>query len=162
MSIKEIIHNLKFNGKKRLSHHLGRIASLVFSQTGIAVDLVTSVPASRVKLGKRGYDQSELIARALAKFLKVPYLSLLREKGRSPVQKELGFSERFINVIGRYSIKNRRAGALLKGKRILLVDDILTTGATINECARILLEGGIVEVFSLTIARAGIKKLENF
>jgi ComF family protein len=107
------------------------------------------------KKWKRGYNHSEDISKVLSGLLKKPYRELLYEKRKRGGQKFLGYRERFLNIINRFGVKK---DADFSGRRILLVDDIFTTGATINECARVLRSKGALEVFSLTIARTGIKK----
>ena len=155
--IKEILHNLKFSRNRQLYIHLGKLLLDRFQMCRIEADIVTSVPMNRKKKWGRGYNQSELIARYLAKKSQLPYYSLLKEGKKAKTQKDLGLKNRFINVINRYEAIRRDK---ILNKKILIVDDILTTGATINECARILLLAGANKIFSLTIARSGIKKLE--
>ncbi|MCP4138344.1 MAG: ComF family protein [bacterium] len=156
--IKELLHDFKFNRIRGVYHHFGRIGAEAIRESGVVVDQVTSVPINRLKKSKRGYNQSELIAGDLAGRLKLPYRRMLKEKKASGSQKELGFRDRFINVIDRYEVINP---GKIANKKVLIVDDVFTTGATVNECARVLKKEGVVEVFSLTIARAGIKKLEK-
>ena len=83
---------------------------------------------------------------------------IIKEKHNFKIQKKLGYRDRFLNIINRYKAKN---GNIMKGKGVLIVDDIFTTGATINECARILLSAGADRVYSLTIASADIKRLDK-
>ncbi len=153
--MKEIIENYKFKGRRALKRI---IAGAVFKHTDLKdldVDILTSVPVSRRKKWKRGYNHSEEISKLLSGVLKKPYRELLYEKGKRGGQKFLGYRERFLNIINRFGVKK---GVDIGGKRILLVDDIFTTGATINECARVLREEGAENVFSVTIARTGVKK----
>ncbi len=153
--MKEIIESYKFAGRRSLRE---RIAGAVVQQVdlkGLDVDLLTSVPVSRKKKWERGYSHSGEIGRTLACVLKRPHRELLYEKRNRGGQKFLGYRERFLKIIDRFGVKR---GADISGKRILLVDDIFTTGATVNECARVLREGGAKDVFSLTIARTGVKK----
>jgi ComF family protein len=118
-------------------------------------DIVTCVPMKRSKRIKRGFNQSELVARDLSRQLGKSFRRLLREKGTARAQRDLSYRERFINILDRYGVRD--PGKIM-GRRILLVDDVFTTGATVNECARILRNAGAKEVYSLTFARAGIKK----
>ena len=112
---------------------------------------------NRVKKWERGFNQSELIAKRLSATLNKPYLSILKEKSSYKTQKTLGYRERFLNIMDRYKIQNIKK---IKGKNILIIDDVFTTGATINECARIIKSFGAENVYSLTIARADIKRVE--
>lgn len=155
--MKEILHNYKFNSRKRLSKHLACLAYLKMLECDISFDIVTSVPISREKKWKRGFNQSEIIAKDLADRLNVKYFSTLRERSGFMIQKKLGYRDRFLNVLDRYEVNNRKT---VENKRLLIVDDVITTGATINECARILKSFGSIEVYSLTIAGAVVKRLE--
>ncbi len=152
--MKEILHNLKFNKKKRIYHHLSDIAFKNLMEDKGHFDIITSVPMNRKKKWERGYNQSEIIAKRLSHMLKIKYIPLLTEKTRFKTQRDLGFRERFINILNRYKIRNKNK---INDKRILLVDDIFTTGATINECARILKSFNAKDVYSLTMARTNIK-----
>lgn len=156
--VEKALHGLKFSGRRRLYLPLSDLLYKAVGASAGEVDVVTAVPMNRTKKWKRGYNQSELIARRIARRLGRPYVRLLAENPRSATQKKLHSLERYVNVLGRYRAVNPGAAA---GKRVLLVDDVLTTGATINECARVLVGCGAAGVISATVARAGIKKLEN-
>ncbi len=122
-------------------------------------DVITPVPLSSRKKWKRGFNQSGVVARMIARRAGIRYAELLLEQGMSRRQKTLGFGERFFNVMGRYAV---RSGVSLEHTpSVLIVDDVFTTGATVNECARILRQAGARRVFSVTMARAGIKRLEK-
>jgi ComF family protein len=156
--VEKALHGLKFSGRRRLYLPLSDLLYNAIGEAAGEVDVVTAVPMNRTKRWRRGYNQSELIARRIARRLGRPYVRLLGENPRSATQKKLHSLERYINVLGRYRAVDPGAAA---GRRVLLVDDVLTTGATINECARVLVDCGAAGVISATVARAGIKKLEN-
>ena len=122
------------------------------------IDLVTFVPMNVTKKWKRGYNQSQLFAKEFSKKHKIRLLKTLIENKNSGIQREMSYSERFLNVIGRYKIYKK---SRIKDKNILLIDDIFTSGATINECARILKKNGSKSVFIITIAKAKLKELDN-
>ncbi|OHD64251.1 MAG: hypothetical protein A2176_01215 [Spirochaetes bacterium RBG_13_51_14] len=157
--MKKIIRSLKFNKLQRIHIGLGVIALEEISRHHIVADLITWVPMNSGKKRRRGFNQSELIAKRLSRATGVPCVPLLREKRNMRAQRELGLRDRFLNALNRYAMAPRRH---LSGQTILIVDDIFTTGATINECARILRAAGAKQVISLTIARADIKTLEKF
>ncbi len=113
---------------------------------------------NRRKLVKRGYNQSELIARAVSRKTGIEFYEILKECKNRIQQRDLNYDKRFINVIDRYETVNN---IKFRGKAVLLIDDVFTTGATINECSRILLLAGAAKVFSITIVRSDLKKLEN-
>ncbi|MCU0845196.1 MAG: ComF family protein [Spirochaetes bacterium] len=156
--LEKALHALKFSGRRRLHRPLVGMLHAALGETAAGVEMVTSVPMNRDKKWERGFNQSELMARRLAQRLGMPYIALLAENPRSATQRKLHSRDRYLNVLGRYRAINSTAAF---GKRVLLVDDVLTTGATINECARMLFSGGASDVIALTVARAGIKKLEN-
>jgi len=151
---REVIHHFKFNKKKRLVFILGEMAFNAISKQQIICDMVTFVPMNPAKKYARGYNQTEIIARYVSLKAGLPCESVLKESRRMKHQKDLGYHERFYNTIGRFKVKKPKKVA---GKRILIIDDVFTTGATINECSRVLREAGAGDIFSVTIARTGIK-----
>ncbi|MCU0821621.1 MAG: ComF family protein [Spirochaetes bacterium] len=155
--IQNIIRSFKFNKKRRLYIHLAGAALSEIKKHNALFDLITAVPMSRKKKWERGFNQAELIAKWLSGKLNKPYLPVLKEKSHFKSQKTLGYRERFINILDRYKILNIEK---IKYKNILIIDDIFTTGATINECARIIKSFGAENVYSLTIARADIKRVD--
>jgi ComF family protein len=118
----------------------------------LPVDLVVPVPLHRDRLRDRGYNQAELIARPLAKRLKLAYDPglLIRTKSR-PSTLRLSLHQRWSTVRGAFAT---RPGSLVDNLRVLLVDDVMTTGATLDACARALRKAGVAGVFALTVARS--------
>lgn len=116
------------------------------------IDVVVPVPLHRGRLRERGYNQAELIARPLARALQVPVGSylLVRTKPR-PSRLLLSRRERWLTVRGAYEI---RKGARVDNLRVLLIDDVFTTGATLDACSRALKRAGAKSVAGLTVARA--------
>jgi ComF family protein len=156
---REIIRRLKFKKIRGLHIILAAIAKKKLDGHEFRADIITWVPMNARKKWARGFNQSELIAKKLSKLTGIPCRPLLREKRGTETQRELGIRDRFINALNRYhAVPNK----FIRGRSILLVDDVYTTGATINECARQLLSAGVRDVFSLTIARADVKRLEKF
>ena len=116
------------------------------------VDVVTWVPISRLRRFVRGYDQDELLARAVAAELNLPCRPLLTKIRHNRTQSGIqGYAKRRANVLGVYRCPEPEAVAK---QRILLVDDILTTGATLSECARVLLTAGAKEIHCAVVASA--------
>ena len=112
-------------------------------------DVVTWVPLGRARLHRRGYDQAKLLAEETARLLKLPCERRLRKTKNNPKQSGTrSVRERFENVKGVY-----RGEGVRPGERILLVDDIVTTGATLGEAAGVLLAAGAASVIGLTAAR---------
>lgn len=112
-------------------------------------DLLVPVPLHWTRLFRRRYNQAALLAYAIDRSKVAP--DLLVRRRRTPSQGHLGRSARSRNVAGAFAL---RSGAAVKGKRLLLVDDVMTTGATVGECARILRRAGAARVDVLTLARA--------
>lgn len=122
---------------------------LAWAMPGAAFDLATEVPMHPEKLAARGFNQAELLAAETARILGIPHrMRLLACGGEIIAQHNLTREERFLAAADRYRLDIPR----VEGKRILLVDDIMTTGATLDECARCLKRGGAAEVVALTAA----------
>lgn len=156
--ILDAIHALKFKRIKNVYKALNPYLLERLSSVEGEIDVVTYVPMRKEKIKKRGYNQSGLFASALALNWGKPVQELLRERKNSGVQRDLNYTERFINVIDRYEITDNFR---IKGKNILIVDDVFTTGATLNECARCLKNAGAEKVFTCAIARSDIRKPES-
>ena len=122
----------------------------------LPVDVVTFVPMFPSKQKKRGYNQAELLAKELCKIIEINLdnKNLARIKDTS-TQTELSFSERQKNLENAFKVENKQA---FKGKVVLLVDDVLTTGATANNCAKELKRVGAKEVYVLTFATTELEK----
>jgi ComF family protein len=143
-----LVQALKYRHRLAIAHCLGRLLAEVVGEAP-RPDLVAAVPLGPQRLAERGFNQSLEIARVAARMLDLP---LAREACRrvrdTPPQAALAFRERAKNV--------RRAFVCdldLTGKRVALVDDVLTTGASLNECARALKKGGAAEVLGWVAAR---------
>jgi ComF family protein len=130
--------------------HLAEVAR-VHSQTCVA-DVVIPVPVHSARLRERGYNQAELIARPLARRLNIPLQTglLMRTRPR-PLKLKLTMGERWRTVRGAYAVRD---GARVDNLRVLLVDDVMTTGATLDACSRALRRAGAAQVVALTVARA--------
>ena len=114
-------------------------------------DLIVPVPLHRWRLWRRRYNQAALLAQALAKIAQVPCLPDALDRVRAtPSQGTLGRARRRRNVQGAFRLGRSDR---VTGRRILLIDDVLTTGATVDECARVLIRGGAAAVDVLTVAR---------
>ena len=150
--VPEAVRRYKFPGNPSYRKPFGLLMAQC-AQDGLtgAVDVVTWTPLSRRRKKKRGFDQAELLARTAAGELGLPARKLLeKEKDNGPQSHLEDEAARRANVQGVY----RLTGEDLSGLRVLLVDDVVTTGSTMGECARLLLEGGASEVWGLTLAQA--------
>jgi competence protein ComFC len=130
-----------------------RLAELARQEvTLLAADVVVPVPLHQDRQRERGYNQAGLISRPLARELRLPHKALLLIRTRPrPNKQVLSFEERWESVRGAFAT---RPGSQVDNKRVLLVDDVMTTGATLDACAKALLESGAKSVIALTVARA--------
>ncbi|HTT32575.1 MAG TPA: ComF family protein [Methylomirabilota bacterium] len=130
-----------------------RLAEVAEGETQIlAADVVVPVPLHRQRERERGYNQAALLSMPLAKRLRVPHRALLLMRTRArPDKRILSLEERWESVRGAFAT---RPGSQVDNLRVLLVDDVLTTGATLDACARALREAGAKSVVALTVARA--------
>lgn len=116
---------------------------------GLPLDCVTPVPLHRKEQRSRGFNQAELLATRLAAWLELPMLPLLTKPYETLPQKELSASRRQGNLLGAFDVPEPAQAA---GKTVLLVDDVITTGATLDECAKMLKLAGAAEVYAITAA----------
>jgi competence protein ComFC len=130
-----------------------RLAEIVLRESGkLAADVVVPVPLHRDRERERGYNQAGLISKPLARRLGLPHKAVLLMRTRPrPNKQVLSLEERWESVRGAFAT---RPGSQVDKKRVLLVDDVMTTGATLDACARALLESGAKSVLGLTVARA--------
>lgn len=150
------LHRLKFQEERALARPLGTLMAEAASSLGEDFDGVTWVPMSPQKLRRRGYNQSELLAKAVAKELGLPAWNLLEQVRETDTQHSLTRAQRADNVRGAYRAK----GATL-GKRVLLVDDIVTTGATLRACAQGLYGAGAQKVCAVCAANTAFSRREE-
>jgi competence protein ComFC len=116
------------------------------------VDVMVPVPLHIRRLRERGFNQALLLVKELSKRAGIPYQErVLRKIKDTPVQITLKKRERSKNLKGAFQVQDQEA---IKGKTVVLVDDVYTTGATVNECSRALLAAGAKQVAVLTVARA--------
>lgn len=155
---KAAIHSLKFEGLRYIYRIFVPFICSKTGDYGEKIDIITAVPMNRRKFVKRGYNQSKLIAQGVSRATGIEYHEILKERRNRVQQRDLNYNGRFINVIDRYETVNN---IKFRNKIILLIDDVFTTGATINECSRILLSAGAAKVFSITMVRSDLKKLES-
>ncbi len=146
----ELVRALKFEREIAVGRWLGaRMAELLIA-VGLDrnVDAVTYVPMTRRDRLRRGFNHAEVLARGIARKLDLPLVRTLRKARSTPLQSRLSAVERGRNLRGAF----RRLPSTQE--HVLLVDDIYTTGATVEECARTLKDGGTQSVVAVTVARA--------
>lgn len=152
-NVRESLLRYKFGGATGYAKVYGRlVAETVRAELPGAFDLITWVPLSCKRLRQRGYDQARLLAKATAKALGMPLTPTLYKQRNTQPQSGTGdAAKRRANITGAYRMKK---DADVTGKRILLIDDIVTTGSTLSECARVLGKAGAEQVVCATVARA--------
>ena len=143
----------KFSSARHYADCYGRMLAMrLLERFPEGFDCLTWVPISRLRKFRRGYDQVELLAQHVGMELGMEPVRLLQKIRNNPPQSGIsGQAERRANVLGVYRLK---ASADVENKRILLLDDVITTGATAGECARVLLTGGASEVHFGAVAAA--------
>lgn len=151
-NVSKAVKRFKFNGKTHYARPFGKIIAKCIQQNLAGeYDLITWVPLSRKRYRERGYSQSELLAMDVALELDNVAADLLEKTKDTPAQSSLkGRARRKANVSGAYSVKDEE---LVRNKRILIIDDIVTTGATLSECARVLLSAGAKKVVCAVLCR---------
>jgi ComF family protein len=146
-----LVHAFKFAYQSSLAPSLAAPMLDLWRAQAIDIDVVVPVPLTGRRRRERGFNQSALLARGVARGLGLPVgedLIRLRSPGH---QAEAGTAEqRRLNVIGAFAVRRNND---LAGRRVLLIDDIATTGSTLDACARAMLEAGAAEVSGLTLAR---------
>ena len=155
-AVRESLLRFKFRGGRGNAGGCGKIlAQTVAEQLGGEFDLVTYVPVSEKRARERGYDQALLLARETCRAWGVSPVTLLRKTRHTPAQSTLKTpEERRANVLGVYEAVHTEQ---ITDARILLIDDILTTGATLRECVRVLREAGAKSVLCATLAASDEK-----
>ena len=151
-SVKDSLHRYKFGGATAYADIYSEFIVKCIDENQISCDSITWVPLSRRRLRRRGYDQAALLAKLIAKHLGQSPVRLLKKQRDTPPQSKTGSVEkRRANIAGAYACLRPE---LVQGKQVLLVDDIVTTGATLSEAARVLKKAGAKEVICATLARS--------
>jgi len=149
--VRTLVHAFKFRGQSSLAKTLAARLAAAYGGHGLEVDVLVPVPLSAARKRGRGYNQAALLAHELSREIGVPVVGTLRKTRNAPPQTQSATAEeRRSNVIGAFGVERPDEVA---GRRVLLIDDVATTGATLNACAAELLEAGAGEVSGLTLAR---------
>ncbi len=155
LAIHALKYRGKYRGKRRLAEPLGRLLAETYRREMGAAwppDAVLPVPLHARRLAERGYNQSALLARALSREVGLPVVEdALRRARNTPQQVRLNAAQRRKNVSGAFACAPGHP--LVVGRRLLLLDDVCTTGATISACAEALLAAGARQVWGLVLAR---------
>ena len=144
-SVQNLMHSFKYEGKTWLAPVMASaiLTRLDGAWSGSNDTVVVPVPLHRARMRERGYNQSELLARGVANATGMQLSAALRRERMTETQTRLGLEDRDANVSGAFAL---REGSGLADKRVLLIDDVVTTGATVNACTDVLLAAGVCEV----------------
>jgi ComF family protein len=156
-AVRSALHELKYGGEQRLAGPLGRAIARRWQRAGVGGDVVVPVPVHAERRRRRGYDQAELVARVAAEALGLPCASILERSRATIAQFDLDRAARAVNVTGAFRLKrppvDQFAERPLTGRWVVLVDDVVTTGASLAACAAPLIEAGAIGVSAVTVAR---------
>ncbi len=154
-SLRQAVHRLKYKRDVGLGEVLSRPMTQVLQSQQWKIDLVCPVPLGVARLAERGFNQAALLARPIALSSGLIYSphAVHREK-ETLSQVGLNFERRHHNVSGAFQANP----AVTSGKNVLIVDDVATSGATLEACAQALLEAGATQVYALTLARAALEQ----
>ena len=147
---RKAVHTLKFRSGRHLAPILGGLLREHLQRRPLHADIVVPAPMSRARQRERGYNQAALLAQEVVQVVGGTLMVDLLEKADRPAQRTLSAADRMLNL--RDAIRCARP-ELVKGQRVLLVDDVMTTGSTLSVCAEALNQAGAERVFALVFAR---------
>lgn len=149
--VRQAIHQLKYSDVKALAPPLAQLVGEYLVKNPLPAELLVPVPLHPRRLRRRGYNQSSLLARELARIVSIPLVEgeLIRLRDAPPQARARSADERQSSVDRAFTCRGRE----FEGRRILLIDDVCTSGATLEACARAVKAAGAVSVWGLTVAR---------
>ena len=152
--LRSYIHALKYDGNTRLAQSLGSLLAGAYATSGIRADALVPVPLHSERERQRGYNHAALLARACASQVGVPLIEQMLVRHRATLS-QVGLQrwERQQNVQGAFSCSPAYTAGQLRGRTLLLIDDVSTTAATLEACAEPLFAAGAAAVFGLVLAR---------
>jgi competence protein ComFC len=152
--IQKLIHSLKYDQNFLVGKFLGgKTAEILNSKINYwNADLILPVPLHSLRKAERGFNQACEIAKGISRRVNVPLkLNILKRNRFTKTQTKLNLLERKKNIVGAFKLNKKKK---INGKTIILVDDVITTGATISECARILMDNGAKRIYAISVAIA--------
>lgn len=150
--LKALILAFKYDKNFTAGNVISELLLNLINENSVEFDAIYYVPMSKSSIKKRGFNQCEIIAKKLSKSLNIPVSNSLIKIKNTKEQKSLSKEERYKNIKGAFKIRENN----IKNKRILLIDDVVTTGATLLECKKILENFDVEEITVLTIAKSHI------
>jgi ComF family protein len=152
--VRDALHDLKYKGERRLAEPLGAAIARRWARIGSGAEVVVPVPVHADRERNRGYDQAALIAAVAARDLRLPLALALGRERATIAQFELGRDERATNVAGAFRLRRaHQRSPAVAGRWVVLIDDVVTTGATLAACATALRKGGAAAVSAIAVAR---------
>lgn len=152
--IRQIIHEFKYEDKFIIGKYLGKKVSELLREKIVdwKADIITEVPLHSLREAERGYNQAEIIAMEIGKRIGIKFNgNILKRIKFTETQTKLNLTDRRENIKDAFKLKKQK---LVKNKNIILVDDVITTGATISECAKVLKNNGAKNIYALSVAIA--------
>ena len=152
--VRQIIHEFKYGHQVHLRHLVARWLCAAFDDERLRVrqfDMIVPVPLHPTRQRERGFNQASLLAELLAARVSIPCKPMLKRVRYTTTQTALDRTERMENLHNAFRL---RRNSDVRGLHVLLVDDVLTTGSTLSECARVLKRAGAISVYAATAARA--------
>lgn len=150
--VQKLMHQIKYNHLPELGEITGRWFGQAICTTKAEIDLVIPVPLHPAKMRKRGYNQADYIAKGIAEALETTWSpKVMARTVNTSTQTKKSRKERFENARDIYQVKDK---GLVKDKHVLVVDDVITTGATIGQCAQLLVDSGCTRVSVAALAAA--------
>jgi ComF family protein len=152
--VRDGLHDLKYKGERRLAEPFGVAVARRWARVGTGAQVVVAVPVHADRERQRGYDQAALIAAVAGRELRLPVIRALARRRATIAQFELGRDRRATNVAGAFGLRDGGAAPTgVVGRWVLLVDDVVTTGATLAACATALRDAGAFAVSAIAVAR---------
>jgi ComF family protein len=151
--VRGALHALKYAGERRLARTLGAAIARRWARAGAGGHVLVPVPVHADRARERGYDQAELLAAAAGASLDLPAVALLERRRATVAQYSLSREARAANVGGAFALRAGVPPRVVRGRWPVLVDDVVTTGATLAACAAALLDAGAIGVSAVTVSR---------
>lgn len=155
-----VVRKLKYHNGKYLVESMANSMAELYSTTSLQADIVTNIPMHIKPFKKRGYNQSKLLAEKFASKTNLPCVELCSCVVNKPSQTSLSYSERKENVKDSFAF-NKEYKEQIKDKVVLIIDDVITTGATTSEIAKVLIENGAKACNVLTFAHSVVEPTSN-